>query len=403
MKKLLSLLLAAFSIGAMAQITVNVDVYSPSQVYPGVAVFLYEYNPGTGAAGITDPTSFTQLEYTSGNGRATFTVGSAVDTLYYGTFDCNGTFYQRMSVITPAINTIYDTLIYSTCAPTDCQTMLISEFTATALEVEAINLREFNWTSLSMVDHQFEVNGNYYYGSSSDSNYASITLFNSTFTTGPVAIYYERDTACTPTFDSLWYGGSTPSISCNADFFIDTVNSGVFNGQLILGENSSTSAGYIFDYMWDFGDGSVYNVQYPTHTYASTAASYNVCLTIMSTDGVDTCSSTYCDTITFDSTGAPVFKAGFTVNVVDPQAFSVDENLLQSLKLFPNPTAGNAVLTWDAALDVLEVDVYTINGQQVNSITPEYNEVNLTDLPSGVYFIRVRTPYSVAAQRLIVN
>lgn len=401
MKKLLSLLFAAFSLGALAQVNLDVDVYSNTQLHQGVAVFLYENHQG--AASIADPRDFTQVEYTSGNGRASFTIPSTLDTVHFGTFDCNGTFYQKKLYLNPSISMFNDTLIYSTCDPSDCQTMLKSEFTSTDLEVQAISLREWNWTNLTSVDNEFVVNGSYYYSSPSNINIASISVPKSSFTTGPVNIFFRRDTTCAATWDSLWYNGSTPRITCNAEFLIDTVNSGVFNGQLILGEISTTSAGYIFDYMWSFGDGSVYNVQYPTHTYASTAASYNVCLTILATDGVDTCSSTFCDTITFDSTGAPVFKTGFTVNVLDPAELSMDENLLQSLKLFPNPTAGDAVLTWDAALDVSEVDVFTINGQHVTSVKPEYNEVKLSALPSGVYFVRVRTPFSVTAQRLIVN
>lgn len=407
MKKLLSLLFTAMSLGALAQVNVIIDIDNGSMPIPGNAVLLFENGSGVGPSGaIVRPETFTQIEYTSGNGRANFTIPSTVDTVYYGTFDCNGNFYQGTRIISPGQSAVGDTFTLP-CSSTFCDFVMRAGQTATGISAEVFALRDSLWGGWNgLFDNNFYVNNSVYPGShSADGNYSSVQIPGSALTTGPVWIEFSRhDSLCPRTFgDSLWYNGGTPTLNCNASFFIDTVNSGTFQGQLIIGENSTTSSGTIVDYLWDFGDGTIYNVQYPTHTYASVAATYQLCLTITALDGSDTCVSTYCDSVQFDMNGNPVFKSGFTVNVVDPNTFSVEDPLLASIVMFPNPTRGVAKITWDSALDVERVDVLTIGGQAMSTIEPTQSEVEISSLPSGVYMIRIQTAQSVTTERLIVE
>lgn len=402
MKKLLSLLCLSLTIGAFAQNTVTVQVDNGNQPHSGVAVFLYE-NPMARTTGpITNTDLFTQVEYTSGNGIASFTTSS--DTAFYGTFDCSGNFYQGFHIFAPASQAM-DTLVYTTCVPNDCSAIIRTGQTATGLGIEATALRDINWTSLPGSDHRFDVNGTSYQGTTSSANSSSVMVPNSALpASGPVTIFYTRtDSLCSAVWDSLWYNGGGSGLSCNASFFVDSVNTAAFQGQLILQENSTTSSGSIVSYVWDMGDGNLYNTQYPIHTYAATAASYNICLTITAVDGADTCRSTFCLPVQFDSTGAPVLKNGFTVNVIDPATFSLDDPLLESISLYPNPSKGEARLTWDATLNVDQVSVFTINGQQMLNLTPNNNEVMISSLPTGVYMVRIQTENAVTSQRLIVE
>lgn len=55
------------------------------------------------------------------------------------------------------------------------------------------------------------------------------------------------------------------------------------------------SSGNIGFWLWDFGDGTTSNQQYPTHQYTS-GGTYTVCLTVGSLN--NTCADTYCQTIT---------------------------------------------------------------------------------------------------------
>ena len=226
-----------------------------------------------------------------------------------------------------------------------------------------------------------------------------------------ITAYLGNDT-CTSTYcDSAVFvpTGSTggPQISCNASYLVDTINSSLFQNQLIIWE-SSYSNGNIISYSWDFGDGTTINTQYPSHTYTNTGV-YPVCLTIIAVDsaGVDTCVSTFCDSVGFDANGNLVYKEGqngFTINVIDPATVGVEEMLLeQSLNMYPNPANEKVTLSWDASLEVEKVNVFSITGQQVKSIAVSGDELEIRDLPSGAYLVRVESATASKTLRLIVE
>ncbi|WP_421752599.1 PKD domain-containing protein [Croceimicrobium sp.] len=217
---------------------------------------------------------------------------------------------------------------------------------------------------------------------------------------------------CTSTFcDSVYVGGSTGGggtpIMCNAYYMVDTLNSGLFQNQLIIWE-SSYSNGTILSYSWDFGDGTTINAQYPSHTYANTGV-YNVCLTITAVDAQgDSCMSTFCDSIGFDSNGNLVYKGqtgGFTINVIDPATVGLEENLLdESLAMYPNPANEKVTLSWDPALKVENVSVLSLAGQEVLSVSPsEAASLEINDLPRGAYLVRVHAATASKTLRLIVH
>ncbi len=245
-------------------------------------------------------------------------------------------------------------------------------------------------------------------------------------TTGIVAYYYAMpgfynvclkitsvlgaDT-CTATYcDSSVYtgsgGGSGSQHNCNAFYYVDTAISGSFQNQIAIWESSSSN-GNIVSYTWDFGDGTISNTQYPSHTYASTGV-YNVCLTIVSLQssatGVDTCVSTFCDSVGFDANGNLVYKNGFTINVIDPATFSIEDNLLdQSLAMYPNPAREKVTLTWDASVSVDRITVFALSGQKVMEISPDAAEAEIDGLRSGAYLVRVESSTASKVLRLIVE
>jgi PKD repeat protein len=117
---------------------------------------------------------------------------------------------------------------------------------------------------------------------------------------------------CTPggyLSNSFSYMTSTGAIS-NLDFAIcPNLSIGCqssFSPQWVLGttivnftDYSSSTAGTINAWAWDFGDGNSSSAQNPSHTYGS-LGTYQVCLTTTTTTG---CSSTFCDTLLLGSTG----------------------------------------------------------------------------------------------------
>ena len=215
-----------------------------------------------------------------------------------------------------------------------------------------------------------------------------------------------NDTCTTTYCDSVVVGtgsGGGVGPSCQASYLVDTVNSGLFNNQLIIWE-TSTSNGQITSWSWDFGDGTTINTRYPSHTYASTGV-YNVCLTITALDSAgQSCISTYCDSIGFDANGNLVFKTGFTINVIDPATVGLEDQLLDaSLSLYPNPSAGDLNLAWDPRLEVEKVSLFTISGSLVKELAVSGDRTELRGLSTGAYLVRVQTAEAVKTLRLIVE
>ena len=198
-------------------------------------------------------------------------------------------------------------------------------------------------------------------------------------------------------------GGNTPS--CQAYYVVDTVNSGLFNNQLIIWE-TSTSTGPITSWSWDFGDGTTINTRYPSHTYATTGV-YNVCLTITAIDSgsaTGLCTSTFCDSVGFDANGNLVYKNGFTINVVDPATVGLEEQLLnESLSLYPNPSQGAVNLEWDARLDIETISIFTISGSLVQELPLLGNRAEVNGLSAGAYLVKVQSAEATKTLRLIVQ
>ncbi len=69
----------------------------------------------------------------------------------------------------------------------------------------------------------------------------------------------------------------------------------------------TTATGNVIAWNWDFGDGGASAMQNPTHTYTANG-NYLVCLTVF-TD--DSCSSTYCDTLSINCIQQSTCNAGF--------------------------------------------------------------------------------------------
>jgi len=141
-------------------------------------------------------------------------------------------------------------------------------------------------------------------------------------------------------------------------------------------------------FTWDFGDGpqSIVNGPYPSYTYMN-AGTYQVCLTLTT----DSCTATYCDSLTVDSIGIMRGgqQEGFTINVLSPaQVTSLNEQELISnnnlnMIIYPNPSTGIFTMSSSA-----NIEVYNLIGDLVmteNNTT----SIDLTAAPKGMYFVRL--------------
>jgi PKD repeat protein len=417
MKKFVLLALMAFGFGSQAQALLSVTVTDSGTTYPGVAVFYYNSVNSFFGNGYNNPPTydqFTNMNYSDANGVTSFGLGNLApnDTVFWATKDCGGNFAWGTGIVSSPNQGITASLGIS-CAPLDCDALFrVDSFPSSAgtqYIVEAFALRQFSYTNLpSGIPSMFTTNSGSGGGGFVNSNYDSLFM-TSLNPPGTLSYCYSRvDSACAPVCDSISFsGGSNPNpVICNASYAVDTVNSGLFQGQLVLWE-ASNSNGNIVSYDWDFGDGTTISTQYPSHTY-TTVGVYTVCLTITALDnaGIDTCVSTYCDSIGFDVNGNLVYKGmtGFTINVIDPATVGLENEVLaSSLSLFPNPATDRAQLSWDASLNVENVAVYSITGQKLIDLQPNTNNAEITGLESGAYLVRVSSKTATKTLRLIIE
>ncbi len=216
---------------------------------------------------------------------------------------------------------------------------------------------------------------------------------------------------CTDTYCDSVTVTSGP-ITCHADFtfYRDSViinpngTTTVGLGNIFYFIDLSTPIGMISSWSWDMGDfgagtyhqGTSSSSQFPIYEY-DTAGTYYACLTITTTPvaGGQTCTSTYCDTMT----AYPMQTTG--INIFD---------LVKDIRIYPNPA--NDKLAIDMQITergTIQINLINMMGQKVNE-----NKVSvlngttklITDvshLPNGVYTIEIIVNNSKMHKRLIIS
>ncbi len=190
---------------------------------------------------------------------------------------------------------------------------------------------------------------------------------------------------------------------CNAGYsmYLDSLTNN------IIVTNSST--GVNLSYFWSFGDGNTSTLAFPSYTY-TTPGPFYLCLTI--SDTVNSCTSTYCDSI--GSNGIVLKQTGFTINVQSPIATSIDEatkNIILNWSIYPNPFKENVtiefVLKDNSAIEIFATDLI---GNTVDVISNEMmqsgiNNVkwNANKLSNGIYLVTIKTETSLQVKKVVLN
>lgn len=372
--------------------------------------------------------------YADTNGRVNFPLGNLQpnDTVVWAHFDCQRLPSLYWTTVAQAGNLQRDSIL---CRSLPCDAMVNLQqdpaLGSAVVLLEKIALRESWSTSIpgpapAQPIFRYRNSGSNNPGSWVTRNlnnldYDTIHLpLDTSLTNGLLEYSYNRNGGnpganCPSIYDTISYqdlgisGGSNPSpLNCSAGFVVDTVNSSLFQGQLIVFENASSN-GVINSWTWDFGDGNSSNQRYPSHQYSQNGV-YNVCLSITAVDSTNpagaSCTSSYCDSIGFDANGNLVFKgqSGFTLNILDPATVNLEEMVLaQSLQMYPNPSAGQVNLTWDQALAVEELELLSLTGRILQQHRPESAEQQISHLTPGLYLVRVKTAAASEVRRLLVN
>jgi len=77
----------------------------------------------------------------------------------------------------------------------------------------------------------------------------------------------------------------------------------------------------------------------------------------------------------------------------------VSDKKLEEVKLYPNPTKG--VVFIKGINDLQSIELFTITGQRVNSTKISIDKVDMSNLQTGVYFMKITSANGVATKRIV--
>jgi hypothetical protein len=99
------------------------------------------------------------------------------------------------------------------------------------------------------------------------------------------------------------------------------------------------------------------------------------------------------------------------ISIPDQMEVPVGINKHGEFEVFPNPSRGLIQLGWDLPEETsVQVDLFTPSGQLLSEVFPETRvsagrhreRVLLPDLPAGVYWLVMRTPYHRITKQLFI-
>ena len=82
---------------------------------------------------------------------------------------------------------------------------------------------------------------------------------------------------------------------------------------------------------------------------------------------------------------------------------STKSNALKSFRMFPNPTNGEYV--YFSATDTATINIYTVLGKLVSTseVTKNNNTVCISNLPKGIYLVKINSEKKYSTKKLIIN
>ena len=84
-------------------------------------------------------------------------------------------------------------------------------------------------------------------------------------------------------------------------------------------------------------------------------------------------------------------------------SFSVNENSLKDVALYPNPSNGNVTLQAQVS-EIAQISVYNILGNRVYQKAQSLNsEMNLSNLKTGIYLVKIEAEGKQTTKRLIIE
>ncbi|MGO2356994.1 T9SS type A sorting domain-containing protein [Mesonia sp.] len=80
--------------------------------------------------------------------------------------------------------------------------------------------------------------------------------------------------------------------------------------------------------------------------------------------------------------------------------FDIKNHELKAIKIYPNPVTSNLYI--ETTQNYEQVEIYTLQGRLIKSFLPQ-EHYNIAELPSGLYFVKVKSKNRETIQKLIKN
>lgn len=94
-----------------------------------------------------------------------------------------------------------------------------------------------------------------------------------------------------------------------------------------------------------------------------------------------------------------LFDAAHNCNTISRN--ETHKNDMQEI-LFPNPSTGKLKISY-SYVNVQEIAVYTILGKEIFSTTDIKNEIDISHLPDGMYFVKLISSEKVSVQKIVLR
>ena len=209
-----------------------------------------------------------------------------------------------------------------------------------------------------------------------DTNYTHFYTATGTYNTQLTATIYGYTNNCS----HISYLNVTVLDTGTVNFVSTPSGGGMFQ----FTDLSTTTAGVIVSWEWDFGDGTLDNNQNPIHTYAF-PGNYTVCLTITTSGG---CNSTTCQTVSFTVGQKEVIVSN------EVKIYPIPAKRFFTVELPSNFISPEIVVT-----DIVGKKIILIDDVQQNKVKVLTDELN-----SGVYFVSVSSNgQKVFTKRIVVD
>lgn len=106
------------------------------------------------------------------------------------------------------------------------------------------------------------------------------------------------------------------------------------------------------------------------------------------------------DTLLFDN----AFNTGsqsFSFCIADTSTHILEQTLADKIKVYPNPSNGEIFISFENTIQLLNYEVYDLNGRLLIKNEMKRTEINISELNRGVYLLRIETDKGPIIKKIV--